>query len=119
MPDARDIETVADVVELLGREAEHVKQETAEFDPAAALADLKRRPKAPKPFVGYVVANADWAPPPKTRQSWVYSLPQMFVGLKDAQAARDGFRAMAPECPDKVILEATITFRVVEGGGNG
>ena len=71
----------------------------------------------PKPITGYAVVNADWAPPRRTPLSWVLLLPLMFVGIKDAEAAQAGFRAMAPEEPDKMILEATITFRVVEGRG--
>lgn len=73
-------------------------------------------PKPPPPFVGYLVENADWAMPKKTRTSWATSLPLMFATVKDARAEREGFRAMAPKDSDKVILEATITFRVVEGG---
>ena len=94
------------------------------LDTAEAKASDKRpvkKPagtKAPKPYIGYLVVNTGRAPEPKTRQSWIADVPQMFAHLKDAQAARDGFRAMAPSAPDKVILEATVTFRVVEGGGD-
>lgn len=76
-------------------------------------------PDAPKPAVGYFVVNSGWALPPRTPQSWILPLPQMFVAPKDAEAVRAGFKAMAPKYSDKVILEATITFRVVGGGGRG
>jgi hypothetical protein len=111
--------TETDVTDLLAAEAAQVKREIANADPQTGLADLKRRMKTPKPAVGYLVENAGWAIPPKTRTSWILPLPQMYVGLKDAQAARDGFQAMAPNAPSKVILEATITFRIVEGGDRG
>lgn len=76
--------------------------------------------KPPAPFVGYLVVNDDWTPPPKTRTSWVVQLPLMFVDGKDAQAQRKAFAAMVPGEPDgKMIVEATVTFRIVEGGGHG
>ena len=71
----------------------------------------------PKSVIGYAVVNADWTPPKRTSQSWILPLPLMFVGIKDAEAAQAGFRAMAPEEPDKMIIEATIAFRVVQGRG--
>jgi len=93
-------------------------QERLDTAKAKAAAKKPAGTKAPKPYIGYLVVNTGWAPEPKTRRSWIADVPQMFAHLKDAQAARDGFRAMAPSAPDKVILEVTVTFRVVEGGGN-
>lgn len=109
----------AGVVALLRREAEHVQQETAAADPQAGLANLKRRLKNPPPFVGYLVENANFTPPKRTKTSWIYQSPSLFHGLGDAEVERDGFQAMAPDDPPKGIFKVTVTFERVEGGSRG
>jgi hypothetical protein len=72
------------------------------------------RTKVPKPFVGYLVENADYTPPARTKNSWLFHLPPLFFGIADARAERAAFQAMAPDDPPKPIFKVTITFEVVE-----
>lgn len=109
----------AGVLALLRREAKHVQREMAAADPQAGLADLKRRLKNPPPFVGYLVAGANFTPPKRTKTSWLYQPPSLFHGLGDAEVERDGFQAMAPDDPPKAIFKVTVTFERVEGGSRG
>jgi len=74
------------------------------------------RVKVPKPFIGYLVENADYAPPPRTKNSWLFHLPPLFYGTADAKAERVGFQAMAPKDPPKQTFKVTVTFEVVEDG---
>lgn len=65
---------------------------------------------APKPFVGYLMVEPDWAPPPKTRTSWVWLLPALYYGLSDAQAEAGG-----PYGASKVPYKITVTFEPLDG----
>lgn len=90
--------------------------DTAEAKVASKRAAKKpASARVPKPFVGYLVENADFAPPPRTKQSWLFHLSPLFYGIADAESERVGFQAMAPKCPPKTIFKVTITFEVVEG----
>jgi len=72
------------------------------------------RTKVPKPFVGYLVENADFSPPPRTKISWLFHLPPLFYGIADARDRRAAFQAMAPGDQPKPIFKVTVTFEVVE-----
>lgn len=76
-------------------------------------------PKPPRPFVGYLVENAGFKPPPRTKASWIYHLPPLFCTAGDAQVQRDGFQAMAPDDPPKTVFRVTVTFEIVEDGSRG
>ena len=84
------------------------------LDEATAPARKTARAKAPKPFVGYLVENADFSPPARTKTSLAFHLPPLFYGVADAKAERAAFQAMAPGDPPKTIFKATITFEIVE-----
>ncbi|ACU71911.1 hypothetical protein Caci_3002 [Catenulispora acidiphila DSM 44928] len=119
MTDIRaEAKDASDVVALLKREAERVQREMAAVDPQAGLADLKQRLKVPKPFVGYLVENADFATPVRKKTSWLFHLPPLFHGIADAKAQRAGYQAMASRSQPKVIFRVTVTFEVVEDGGD-
>lgn len=109
-----------DVVALLKREAEHIRQEAAAADSEAALADLKRRMrlKNPKPVTGYLVTSDpdDYTANPK--RGWFF-LPPLNCTIKGAQDRQVGFQAMAPASPPKPMYKVTITFERVEDGDDG
>ncbi|NUQ98276.1 MAG: hypothetical protein HOY79_17590 [Streptomyces sp.] len=110
-------ETVTAAAELPAAKTRPTRRKTPAVGLSEGPADAEQ-PKAPASFVGYVVQEAGWAMPRWTRKSGMVVLPEMY-GLGDAKAMRDGYQDMAPETPRKVILKATITFEVVEGGDRG
>lgn len=63
----------------------------------------------PPPFVGFLMVEPDWAPPKRTKTSWIFHLPPLYYGLPDAQADSGG-----PYSAGKVPYEVTITFKRVE-----
>jgi hypothetical protein len=103
--------TTTDVVELLQQEAENVRQEMAEADPQAALDDLKRQLKAPKPIVGHTVVCPGWNP--HTDRLDAVDLWNL-VPLSEARRRRD--HSLSVGSPRTVIVKATTTFEIVEGG---
>jgi len=109
MEKAMTDKATTDVVNLLAAEAEHVKQEIANADPQADLADLKCRLKAPKPLVGYAVVCPGWDP----HARWIDVVdPWNLVPLPEARHSRDLSRSLGSS--RQVIVKATITFEVVE-----
>lgn len=84
-----------------------------------AASEKPTRVQCPKPFVGYLVENADYAPPPRTKASWIFRLPPLLYGVADAKAERAGFQAMAPKSAPKVLFKVTVMFEVVKGGDHG
>lgn len=74
-------------------------------------------PKPPVQFVGYVVADADYAPPKRTKRSWVFGVPPLYYGSDDALAEVGGdVQAVRGDVP-KALFEVTVTFRRIEDGG--
>lgn len=110
MPDS----TTTDVVELLRQEANHVQQEMTAVDPQAGLDDLKRRLKTrkpPKPRIGYTVVCPGWDPHANLLDAVdLWNL----VPLTEARWRRD--HSLSIGSPRTVILKATTTFEIVEGG---
>jgi hypothetical protein len=112
MPD----NTTADVEDLFAAEAKYVQQGMAAADPQAGLDDLKRRLKVaetPKPRVGYTVVCPGWNP--HTNRLDAVDLWNL-VPLAEAQRFRD--LSLSLGCPRTVIVKATTTFEIVEGGGD-
>lgn len=70
-------------------------------------------PDAPKPTVGFLAVNPDWDPKRTPAVGWtLLTLPQ-------AKAEKSAFAAMDPGGDAKVILQATTTYRIVDGGDRG
>ena len=108
------------VVALLKREAEHVRQEAATADPQAGLVDLKRRMrlKNPKPVVGYLVTSDPDDYTANAKRGWFF-LPPLNCTIKGAEDKQTAFQAMAPASPPKPMYKVTIMFERVEGCDDG
>lgn len=98
-----------DVVDLLKREAEHVRYEMAATDLQAGLVDLKRRLKNPKPTVGYITVHPGWDP--RDRQDNIYLWIQ-HPTTRDAQASVEFAKMVGSD--RTVIVKVTTTFEIVE-----
>jgi len=105
-----DIEQVEAVTPDLAKAVRLRLDEAEATTPAKKVAPAK----VPKPFVGYLVENAGFSPPARTKTSWIFHLPPLFYGAADAKAERVAFQAMAPGDPPKTIFRVTVTFEVVE-----
>lgn len=68
---------------------------------------------APKSFTGYLVENPGYAPPKRTRTSWLYLMPPLFYTLGDARAQQAAFSAMAPDDEPKPVFKVTVTFETL------
>lgn len=93
---------------------EVVRQNLADHEAALSGGQARKVPPSPpKPTVGFIVVNADWDPKRTPAAGWtLLTLPQ----AKVEQAA---FAAMDPDGDGKVILQATTTYRIVDGGSRG
>lgn len=101
--------TTTDVVDLLAAEAKHVQQEIAAAVPHAGLADLKRRPRNPKPTVGFIAVCPGWDP--RDRQDAI-ALWNQHPNVKAAETEVKFANLVGS--PRTVIVEVTTSFRVLE-----
>ena len=113
---------MTDIEQAAAVDADLAKKVRLKLDAAEATRANKRpdrkptAPKVPRSFIGYLVANADYTPPARTKTSWLFHLPPLFYGVADAEAERTGFQAMAPNRPPKTVFKVTVTFEIVEDG---